>query len=103
MPTTGELVNGNQIYFHPTVKANQGNYFVIIENCIEVGSGESYQEICVPSQPFTVTIKDPCLLTDVIEFGFPAGFKVQVPVLQTRSFSIPQEILSNPFAQFPMA
>lgn len=42
IPTNCELVNSNEIYFHPTIRENQGVYTVTIENCIEVGDGESY-------------------------------------------------------------
>lgn len=44
-------------------KDNLGNYILTINACIEVGSGQTYQKICEPSQPFTVTIIDPCLVT----------------------------------------
>ena len=61
VPSVFSLTSEGDIYVHPMVKENLGNYVLIIDACIEVGSGDNYEKICEASQPFTVTIIDPCL------------------------------------------
>lgn len=72
-----------------------------INTCIDVGTGDDYVKRCEPSMPFQVTIRDPCYDTQIIKYAFPAGFVFEVPILQSRRFSVPTEILQNPVAQFP--
>lgn len=92
---------GPDIFVHPEIRQNVGNYMMIINTCIDVGTGDDYMKRCEPSMPFQVTINDPCYDTQIQEYAFPASFVFDVPILQLRSFSVPDVILSNAFAQFP--
>ena len=58
-PADGQI----SIYVEPAIRANRGQYVFAIESCIEAGSGETYSLTCIDSQPFVVTIDDPCFTT----------------------------------------
>jgi len=80
----------------PGIRANRGQYVFAIESCVEAGSGPSYTITCIDSSPFVVTIEDPCFSTQIYNYGFPANWILQVPILQDRTFDIQTEIMQTP-------
>ena len=62
------------IYVQPGIRANRGQYVFAIESCIEAGSGANFSRTCIDSQPFVVTIDDPCFTTEIYNYGFPANW-----------------------------
>lgn len=89
------------IYVQPGIRPNRGQYVFAIESCVEAGSGPTFSRTCIDSQPFVVTIEDPCFNTQIYNYGFPAQFLLEVPILQDRTFDIQTVIESTPGFQFP--
>lgn len=91
----------SRIFVNPMSRANLGVYNLRIVSCIDVGSGDNVEARCESSNPFTVTIVDPCKETNIVAYGFPADFEVEVPIMRSVTFKVSQEIMKRPNAVFP--
>jgi len=57
-----------EVRVHPKIYNNVGLHTFVIDSCIELGvfGQPSYAKRCQPSGNIQVTIKDPCLSTDIM-------------------------------------
>jgi len=61
----------------------------------------SYAKRCVPSTEVAVTIKDPCLDTEIMPFGPGNQILISVPLLAEGTFNLRDAILAIPNNYFP--
>lgn len=80
----------DQIYTNPMDVMNVGTYEFIIEACVSV---QFITEICGPSVPFTVTIKDSCLTTEIVQIvAAPIYTVMQAAQLQMDELNLQEEM-----------
>lgn len=92
------------IYFDPIYREQAREYQVVLRSCIWVfddprRAPEAYTEVCSPpSQPFTVTLEDPCATTAIRSDIFAQSLSLP----QLRSMTVPL-LAEMPEASWPWA
>jgi len=56
----------NDYEMFPQKFSNRGQYTVVVRSCVPVGA----TKVCVLSEPWTISVYDPCLTTTIIGDGW---------------------------------